>query len=429
MSFAIGLAACREPNRDPVTVTYFDGGWLSAEYQDWGREALARFTEETGTVVRRLPAPESANDQLTFVRKLLNTRGSTPDVYVIDVMWPGILAEHLIDLTPRLAGEAAQQFPAMVARNTVDGRLLAIPYHASVGLLYYRADLLARYGFTGPPSTWDELEKIASVVQAGERARGQQDFWGYVWQGAAYEGLLCNALEWQMSEGGGRIIEADGSISVDNAAVVRAWERAARWVGSISPPGIVAYMEMDAHSLWESGNACFMRGWPSSYARSAADSSRVKGRFDVARLPAGAAGSASTTGENALAVSRYSRHPEEAIALVRYLSRRDIQLWRARKTTLPPTSPDAYQDPELLKSPFYSRLKEVLLKDTVERPATVTRAKYAQVSEAYTNALHEVLTRRKDAARAAADLARELAQITGLPIGRPTDPESPKRVE
>jgi trehalose/maltose transport system substrate-binding protein len=77
---------------------------------------------------------------------------------------------------------------------------------------------------------------MASRIQAGERARGNQDFWGFVWQGAAGEGLTCAGLEWQMSEGGGRIIEDDKTISVNNPDAMQTWQRARRWVGSISPP-------------------------------------------------------------------------------------------------------------------------------------------------------------------------------------------------
>ena len=73
----------------------------------------------------------------------------------------------------------------------------------NVGVLYYRSDLLHRYGYNTPPRTWDELERMAVRIQAGERARGEKDFWGFVWPGAAAEGLTCNALEWQMDAGAG----------------------------------------------------------------------------------------------------------------------------------------------------------------------------------------------------------------------------------
>jgi trehalose/maltose transport system substrate-binding protein len=105
----------------------------------------------------------------------------------------------------------------------------------------YRSDLLRRYGYREPPKTWDELETMATRIQAGERAKGEKDFWGYVWQGGISEDLTCSGLEWQISEGGGRIVENDKTISVSNPLAVRAWKRAARWVGSISPPGVVAY--------------------------------------------------------------------------------------------------------------------------------------------------------------------------------------------
>jgi trehalose/maltose transport system substrate-binding protein len=124
-------------------------------------------------------------------------------------------------------------------------------------------------------------------------------------------------------------------------------------------------------------------------------------------------------GENALAVSRYSHHVDEAVALVRYLSRRDVQLGRTRMTSLPPTLIDLYDDPEVLSAnPFYTPLKQVFLGGAVSRPSSVTGRKYAEVSRAYFRAVHSVLTRQQKPSAAAAALERELVWITGFPVAR-----------
>src|SRR5690606_40808892 len=136
--------------------------------------------------------------------------------YQVDVIWPGIIAEWAEDLKPAL-GALDNNFKAIVDNNTVDGKLVAAPYYTDAGLLYYRTDLLEKYGFQ-PPQTWAELEEQARTIQEGERATNP-DFWGYVWQGKAYEGLTCNALEWQVSYGGGFIVEPDGTVSLNNPQV------------------------------------------------------------------------------------------------------------------------------------------------------------------------------------------------------------------
>ena len=409
-------AACgRRSVGEPTTVVLLDiGPSNSREYAEWTAQALEGFHLETGVVVKRLPAPQSSDEQLVFERQLLEGGATTPDVYIIDAIWPGMLVEHLLDLRPRLGSEAARHFPALVANNVVQGRLVAMPYHANVGTLFFRTDLLREYGYHEPPSTWPDLEDMAATIQKGERAKGTGDFWGYVWQGAPYEGLTCNALEWQASNGGGRIVEDDGTISVNNPRTVEAWERAASWVGTISPPEVVGYREAEAQDVWRSGKAAFMRSWPYF---SPDRGSRVRGRFDITFVPGGAQGHAMVLGENALAVSRYSKHVDEAIALVRYLSRRDVQLSRARMTSLPPTIPDLYDDPDLLReSPYYKPLKQVFLGGAVSRPSSVTGRKYAEVSRAYFRAVHSVLTRQEKAAPAAVALERELAWITGFPV-------------
>jgi trehalose/maltose transport system substrate-binding protein len=224
-------------------------------------------------------------------------------------------------------------------------------------------------------------------------------------------------LEWQVSEGGGPIIEEDRTISVNNPRTIQAWSRAAHWVGSISPPGVVAYREWDALNLWKSGNAAFMRNWPTSYLVSKTEESEVRNRFAVAVLPGGQSEAAGTLGGASLSVYRLSHHPREAVALARYLSRRDVQLARSKVTSQPPTFPELYDDPEVVKAnPHFSQLKHLFLKGVIARPSKTTGKKYTEVSEAYFNAVHSVLTGKKSAAKAAAELERQLVLITGYKI-------------
>ena len=186
---------------------------------------------------------------------------------------------------------------------------------------------------------------MATRIQSGERAKGEKDFWGYVWQGGVDEDLTCSSLEWQMSDAGGRIIEDDKTISVNNPSVIRAWQRAARWVGSISPPGVVAYGKWDAQNVWGSGKAAFLRGWQSDYSlithgwpfsesRSHRPTDTVT-QFGITSVPGGTARRVSTLGGNGLAVSQTSAHPREALELIRFLLRRDVLLMRANAAFRP----------------------------------------------------------------------------------------------
>ncbi len=211
--------------------------------------AAARYMEMHPEVtIEVLSTPDLANDRLGLYLQFFEAQSPDVDVYQIDVIWPGDLAEHLVDLNEYGAADVAStHFPAIITNNTVDGKLVGIPWFTDAGLLYYRTDLLEKYGYTAPPATWDELEEMAQTIQDGERA-ANPDFWGYVWQGNAYEGLTCDALEWIDSNGGGTIISPDKVITINNEAAVAAVDRAAGWVGTISPPGVTGFAEEDARN-------------------------------------------------------------------------------------------------------------------------------------------------------------------------------------
>jgi len=353
-------------------------------------------------------------------QKLLGTGASSPDVYGIDLIWPGMLSEYFVDLKPYFANEVSLQFPPITAGFTVDNKLVAMAYRADIGLLYYRTDLLRQYGYREPPRTWDELEIMAARIQAGERAKGKKQFWGFVWQGAADEVLTCDALEWQAAEGGGRIIEEDQTISVNNPQAIRAWQRAARWVGSISPPSVVGYREWDSLNVWVAGDAAFMRNWPSAYVDSQAAGSPIRDKFTTALLPGGTAGRLGTLGGWGLAVSQFSAHPREALELVRYLTRRDVQVKRSRLLSQPPTLPELYNLPEVSETnPRFVLLNQAFRTGVVLRPSNIAGKKYQDVTDAYIQAVHSVLTDEKGAPEAVAALERELVRITGFKVGPP----------
>jgi len=413
----LGGQGCEKTNNPApsITITLIDQGWLDKEFQGRRNEELRQFTNESGIRVEVLPSPEGAVEQLATWQKLLESGAKVPDVYAIDVIWPGVLADNLLDLKSHVpALEIAAHFPELIANNTVKGRLVALPYAINIGLLFYRVDLLRRYGYGAPPKTWEELERMAARIQGGERAKGKKNFWGFVWQGAPSEALTCNALEWQVSEGGGTIIE-NGQITVNNPQTVRAWERAAHWVGFISPPGVIAYKEWDAFNLWQAGQAAFMRNWAEAYATARAQGSSTGEGLSIAPLPGGRAGIAATVGGHGYGVSLHSLHPSEAAMLVRFLCRPDVQLRSCRHTAEPPSLPELYQDPQVMAAnPYFSQVLEVYQKAAVLRPSTPAGRAYPGISRAYFEAVHAVLTAKKTAAKAAADLQAELVRVTGL---------------
>lgn len=386
------------------------------------KDAAGRYMEAHPNItVEVIDTPNFVEDRLGTYLQLFEAQSPEGDVFQIDVIWPGDLAEHFVDLNEYGAADiVGDHFPAIVENNTVDGALIGIPWFTDAGLLYYRTDLLEKYGYDGPPATWADLEEMAATIQAGERDEGNQDFWGFVWQGNSYEGLTCDALEWVKSNDGGTIISPDKVITINNPQAIEIVDMAAGWVGTISPEGVTGFGEEDARGVWQAGNAAFMRNWPYAYSLGMAEDSPIAGLFDVSPLPAGDSGSgAATLGGWQLAVSRYSEHPAEAADLAFYLASYDEQKIRAIQGSFNPTIMSLYEDAEVLEAtPFFGSLYDVFI-NAVARPSTATAPNYAQTSEIFYEGVYSVLIGDSDAQSAFEGMEADLEALLGFETGAP----------
>ena len=351
LALLLALAACvREPaGPDAITLVFKHAQILGPADP---LPALLRAFEarHPGVHVKSEALPWSTDEQHQFYVVNLDGGGPAFDVMMLDVIWVPEFARAgwLLDLTAFVpAGEVDAHFPSAVDAATYRGRLWAIPWIMNVGLLYYRADLLAKYGLA-PPETYDELVAQASRIRAGER-NPRLD--GFLWQGKQYEGLVVNVLE-ALWANGTELIGPDGTLFPDPARAEEALALLRRLIETgTSPPWTTAADEELSRRAFGAGHAVFLRNWPYAMDLFETPDSAVRGKVGIAPLPRhvhGVRGAGSTGGAH-LGVHRRTRHPEAAVALVRHLSGAAAQRTMASGVALNPTRRALYHEPELVR--------------------------------------------------------------------------------
>src|SRR4051812_7014641 len=191
---AVPNAAAIKKKYGGQTVTWVGDNAVGSSHK---RDLLlaARFTRDTGIKIKLIPHPAASDAAYSQLARNFSSKSSSLDVVMLDVVWPGAFAPYLVDLKPALGAQAKLHAAGIVANDTVGGKLVAMPWFGDFGILYYRTDLLQKYGYSAPPKTWVQLGAMAKKIQAGERG-SNPDFYGLVYQGNAYEGLTCDSLEW-----------------------------------------------------------------------------------------------------------------------------------------------------------------------------------------------------------------------------------------
>lgn len=345
-------------------------------------ELLARFEHESGLKVIRETLPASSDEQHLFYAINLQAASQAFDLMAIDVIWLAEFARAgwLRDLSHLVDNDARGDFfPGVLAAATWRGSLYALPWFSDAGLLYYRKDLLAKYGLS-LPQTWQELTSAARTI-----TRHEPNLYGFVWQGKQYEGLVCNALEFIWSHGGDPL----------NARAYSANRRGLDFMRDlvtqgISPSLVSTLTEEPARIIFGRGRAVFLRNWPYAWHLFEREGSAVRGKVGVMALPhAHGAMSAAALGGWLLGVNAYSPRADAAADLARFLSSRQAHKALALAYGYSPPRRSLYADSELLATqPILATLKDVLERS---RPRPVS-SRYVDLSQSWQAQFSAVLT-------------------------------------
>ncbi len=356
------LAPHANPVSPPTTLHFVT--WKADHHEAWD-EAIQRFEQAYPHIhIKREIAPHSSTAYHDLLTQKLKNRDVSLDLFLMDVIWPAEFAAAgwALPLDDYFLPSEREKFlPATIASGMYQHHIYGVPSRIDSGMLYYRKDLLEKYGFS-PPSTWNELVRQAQTILEGERTT-RSLLRGYSGQFKQYEGLVCDMLEFVGSHNGSFLTE-DGRRS--NLAAPESTQAVQfvreRIIQQLASPAALTYQEPESLAVFVQGKAVFHRNWP--YAWGLANNTRhskIVGKVGVTTLPHFSGGkSVSALGGWLYGISAYSQHPDEAWAFIEFMTSPERQKHFAIHASLAPSRLALYSDPEVLHAnPQYKNLLPV----------------------------------------------------------------------
>jgi multiple sugar transport system substrate-binding protein len=336
-----------------------------------------------GIKVTLTSAPTNTDTNRATLATDISGGSATPDVFMGDVIWPAQFGAHqlAVPLSDYLPSSYFAQFaPGLVQGATYNGKVYGSPMFEDNGFLYYRKDLLAKENLP-VPTTWEQLLSESETLQKAGLVK-----YGYVFQGASYEGLTCNYMEFLTSAGGVATNSTYTQASLDSAASVKAVTFMRSLVTSgVSPASVTTFQEAQAMSTFAAGNAAFLRNWDYAYADSQVPGTPTVGKVGVAPLPTFQGmpypGYSNIGGWNSY-INPHSKNIAADLTFIKWLASTQAQTDLAVVSSSIPTVESVRTNPTILaKSPVLATAAKVKL---VPRPAGTPN--YPQLSTAiYTN--------------------------------------------
>ena len=228
--------------------------------------------------------PDAADQQRQ--QMIQNSQIKNPQMAVVSVdnVWTAEFAANgwIIPL-PTDQFDTSGFLKAPVESATYFGKLYAYPNTTDGGLLYYRKDLLDKYGITSAPTKWADMIADCKKIQAGEN-NSKLDC--YAGQFQKYEGLTVNVAE-AINGAGGELTNADGKPDVNSPQALQGLSFLTNgFKDGYIPKVAITWQEEQSRTAFQNGNLIFLRNWAYVYQHAANDSSsQVKGSSAWRRYP------------------------------------------------------------------------------------------------------------------------------------------------
>jgi multiple sugar transport system substrate-binding protein len=322
-----------------------------------------------------------------------NTQIKNPKMAVmsVDVVWTAeFAAKGYIEALPADLLPTTDFLPASVDSATYSGKLYAYPSTTGGGLLYYRKDLLDKYGLK-PPTTFDEMKAACHRIQAGENDPKLGCFAGQYNQ---HEGMTVNIDE-AIRGAGGVIVGDDGKPNVATPQAVKGLQTLVdRFRDGDIPEAALTWRPAQGRKAFQNGELIFHRNWGGAVydVLSKTDgSSKVAGKFDVAVLPGITGPGVSSVGGQNYVIAKYAENKGTAVDFLKFMSSPEAQKSSNLATSNAPVLASLYSDPEILKKYPYMPTLLKSIRTAKPRPKAVD---YVDVTLAIQDAAFSALQGR-----------------------------------
>jgi trehalose/maltose transport system substrate-binding protein len=328
------LAACSSESGTTINVYYSPEQNFGKVVDKCNAQANGRYT----IVYNKLP--RDADGQREQMVRRLAAGDTEMDVLGLDVVWVAEFAEAgwILPWTGQNKTDASKDvFPGPLKTATWNDQLYAATKNTNVQLLWYDDRLVQT-----PPTTFDEM-----IAQA-QRLKSDGKPYQVLMTAKKYEGYVVqyNTI---VNSAGGHILSDDGKSVVMDAGAVKGLEVLKNFANSgVTSPSLTTSEEQTIQNGFEAANsqAAFLLNWPYAYSSIQTANPDRFAHFKWTRYPGvnpGTPGKATVGGYN-LAVSSYSKHPQESFEATLCLRSAENQKYQAITESLPPTISTIYDD-------------------------------------------------------------------------------------